>query len=179
MQRKDQQHLENDNESRFRITELPRTGNIFMKQENSRDVIFSAGDFYNDPVVRSVLVQSTDHSGLNPVICAKFSKVMGLRLAGQPGESEQENASAVCYANSEEVTDAFKIELPPESFSEVDVLDYVCGILNEKAEKGSKEIQEDMTGIEIPYPSCQVGFWKWAADGSIIRKKYFSATDQG
>ena len=67
---------------------------------------------------------------LNPELVSQIRKKLGLRfIIGVEDDASEENASPVCYANTSEVIEEFRIELPPQTFKPVDILNYVYAVL--------------------------------------------------
>lgn len=110
------------------------------------------------------------HLNLNQEMVSQISNKLSLPFTLEKEETDQENTSPVCYANSEEVSEDFKIELPPESFAPVDILDYVYAILHSPAynEKYRTSLEKDFP--VIPYPRNQFLFWNLARQGAELRK---------
>ena len=108
-------------------------------------------------------------SNLNPEIVTDISKRLALRFTSEKESLNQENASPVCYANSEEVSDDFKIDLPPQSFAPIDLFDYLYAVLNSPAyqEKLKALLIKDFP--VIPYPKNQITFWKLVRLGKELR----------
>lgn len=152
---------------------------LFHNENNSETLVKGImkgfpSRFYESETISTLLKncsQSSHH--LNSDIIRILSKKIGLHFGGEEGYAGAEDPnSPVCYAGSSEVSDDFKIEQPPQSFSELDVLDYACGFLGSNLSADEQATAGDQ--MQIPYPSCQVDFWKCVAEGRTMREKYFS-----
>jgi predicted helicase len=106
---------------------------------------------------------------LNPEIVSHIAKKLGLPFTGEE-EDIPENSSPVCYANSDEVTEEFRIELPRQTFAAIDILDYVYAILYSSAyrEKYKELFKRDFP--QIPYPKSQFIFWQLVKLGKELRQ---------
>jgi len=109
-------------------------------------------------------------SNLNPEIINQFAQKLGLRFTNEKEEDVQENASPVCYANSDEVSDDFKIEILPLTFAPIDILDYIYAVLHSPAyrEKYKEFLKIDFPGV--PYPKDQKTFWQLVKLGAELRQ---------
>ena len=107
---------------------------------------------------------------LNPEIVRRIEKKLGLRFANGKEENIPESASPVCYANSEEVTEEFKIELPPQTFATIDILDYVYAILSSSKYRGKYQGSLNVNSLQIPYPKSQFIFWQLVKLGKELRQ---------
>ncbi len=106
---------------------------------------------------------------LNPEIVSHIAKKLGLPFTGEE-EDVRENSSPVCYANSDEVTEEFRIELPRQTFAAIDILDYVYAILYSSTyrEKYKELFKRDFP--QIPYPKSQFIFWQLVKLGKELRQ---------
>lgn len=108
---------------------------------------------------------------LNPELVSQIGQKLGLRFTtGLEDDVSDENASPVCYANSSEVTAEFRIELPPQTFKPVDLLDYIYAVLYSPA---YREKYRDVSKTDfpvVPYPLSQFSFWKLVKLGGELRK---------
>ena len=116
------------------------------------------------------VINAPGHLNLNQEIISQVAKKLSLPFTLEKEERNQENASPVCYANSEEISEDFKIDLPPQSFAPIDLLDYMYAILYSPAynEKYQTSLEKDFP--VIPYPKNQFIFWKLARLGAELRK---------
>jgi len=106
----------------------------------------------------------------NPEIINQISQKLGLRFTNEKEEDEQENASPVCYANSDEVSDDFKIEILPLTFSPIDILDYIYAVLYSPTyRKRYKEFLK-IDFPRVPYPTNQRVFWQLVKLGGELRQ---------
>src|SRR5690554_6464252 len=80
-------------------------------------------------------------------------------------ELEMGPGGNVCFANSPELRDDFKI-----GFSPLDILNYSYGVLHSPAymEKHKEPSQTDF--LYLPYPTDAVTFWKMVRSGRETRK---------
>lgn len=109
---------------------------------------------------------------LNPEITNQFSKKLSLFFTNEKEEIILENASPVCYATSDEVSEDFKIELPPLSFSSVDILDYVYAQIHSSMyKKKYKRLSKIYPGIL--YPHDQNTFWRFVKMGAELKQLHF------
>lgn len=79
-----------------------------------------------------------------------MSKKMGLTF-----ETEMEAGGNVCFANSLEVRDDFKI-----SFSPLDILDYIYGVLHTTTYNEESKDFLKMNPPGLPYPKDSAAFWE-------------------
>jgi len=109
-------------------------------------------------------------SNLNPEIVNQFAQKLGLRFTNEKEEDFLENASPVCYANSDEVSDDFKIEILPLMFAPIDILDYIYAVLHSPAyrEKYKEFLKIDFP--RVPYPKSQKIFWQLVKLGGELRQ---------
>lgn len=109
-------------------------------------------------------------SNLNPESLTSISKKLALKFTPSNKSQKKENASPVCYANSEEVREDFKPDLPPQSFSPIDLLNYIYAVLYSPTQ--SEIFKTSWTGDFplIPYPKNQINFWKLTKLGDELRK---------
>lgn len=109
---------------------------------------------------------------LNPEIINSLSQKLGLRfsLDDQNPEEDNETTSPVCYANSEEISDDFKMEILPRSFASVDILNYIYAVLFSHNYKDRHDdfLKTDAPGL--PYPNNQFEFWRLVKLGGELRK---------
>jgi predicted helicase len=121
--------------------------------------------------------QSTDQSStrtpnLNSEIVNQIARNLGLRFTNEKEELEDipENASPVCYANSDEVTEDFKIEKPTPTFAPIDILDYIYAVLHSPTyrEKYKEFLKIDFP--RVPYPEDTTTFWKLVKLGGELRQ---------
>lgn len=132
--------------------------------EPGADFIFP---LYDDENTNSSDPRTTN---LNPEVVNQLAQKLGLRYTTSLSpEIENENASPVCYANSPEVTEDFKIELPPQTFAPIDILDYIYAVLYSPAyrKKYNELLKENFP--EVPYPESQFLFWKLVKSGAELR----------
>lgn len=108
-------------------------------------------------------------SNLNPEIINQFAQKLGLRFRKEREEDVQENASPVCYANSDEVSEDFKIEILPLTFAPIDILDYIYAVLHSRTyrEKYKEGLKID---FPVPYPKDQKTFWQFVKLGGELRR---------
>lgn len=108
-------------------------------------------------------------TNLNPEIVNQLEQKLGLRYSTELS-AENENASPVCYANSSEVTEDFKVELPPQMFTPIDILDYICAVLYSPfySEKSNELLKMDFP--IVPYPKSQFVFWKLVKSSAELRQ---------
>ncbi len=132
--------------------------------------------FYGSERVSAVMKSCAQYPHhLDSGIISKLSKKISLHFSREEENAGTEDAnSPVCYAGSSEVTDDFKVETYPSYFSEINVLDYTCGILQDRLEKGRKTQFAEGDITLIPFPSSQVEFWKWVKKGEAMRKQWFA-----
>lgn len=109
-------------------------------------------------------------TNLNQEIISQLAKKLALPFTTEKEERNQENASPVCYANSEEISEDFKIDLPPQSFAPIDLLDYMYAILHSPAYNETYKTLVEKDFPVIPYPRNQFLFWKLARLGAELRK---------
>lgn len=110
-------------------------------------------------------------SNLNPEIINQIAKKLSLPFIDDQEEfTNQQNNSPVCYANSGEISEEFKLEVFPQSFAPIDVLDYIYAILHsDKFHQDYKEkFKKDFP--VVPFPKNQIHFWKLADLGKKLRK---------
>ncbi|MEO6812824.1 MAG: type ISP restriction/modification enzyme, partial [Ginsengibacter sp.] len=109
---------------------------------------------------------------LNPEIVNQIARNLGLRFTNEKEELEDipENASPVCYANSDEVTEDFKIEKPTPTFAPIDILDYIYAVLHSPTyrEKYKEFLKIDFP--RVPYPEDTTTFWKLVKLGGELRQ---------
>lgn len=117
-----------------------------------------------DIVRRLINEDNRTFSVVNPEIIHNISAKTGLHFANADDDIINKNASSVCYAESTEVRDEFKTELPPQTFNEVDVLDYACGVFISLSEKDETDLHN------ILYPASQYAFWKKVQKGKAFRE---------
>lgn len=167
---------------------LERTLNIFMKKDfetnKEYDGRFKIDELFpahsslmeiHDYFYPEIGSQQASHQvyqktlNLNSEIVNRIAKKLSLRFTGEKEEDIQENSSPVCYANSDEVSDDFKIELLPLIFSPIDILDYIYAILYSSAyrKKYKELLKEDFP--PIPYPKSQITFWQLVKLGKELR----------
>ena len=115
-------------------------------------------------------INTAGTSNLNPNMVDQFAKKLGLPFKHDPEDAEQENNSPVCYANSEEISEEFKIEKFPQSFYPIDLLDYIYAVLYSPKykEKYQDELKKDFP--IVPFPRNQINFWKLKTLGAALRK---------
>ena len=113
-------------------------------------------------------INTSRNSNLNREIVSQITTKLSLPFTQEKENNEPENASPVCYANSEEVSEDFKIDLPPQSFTPIDLLNYMYAILYSPAysEKYQTSLEKDFP--VIPYPKNQFIFWKLARLGAEL-----------
>src|SRR5690606_19713799 len=76
----------------------------------------------------SLLSEGFPHFNLEDV--KSLGDHLGLKFTPEKEEELEENASPVCYAQSPELREGFEIEIPPSTFSPIDILGYVYAILH-------------------------------------------------
>lgn len=111
---------------------------------------------------------------LNAEFVKRISEKVGLRFVdeNEKGADIEENASPVCYANSDEVSDDFKLEILPLTFTAIDILDYINAILHSSNfQKENKEFLK-IDFLKVPYPPENRTFWKLVNLGKELRKIY-------
>lgn len=79
-----------------------------------------------------------------------------------PFEKENFQSGAVCFANSEELRDDFKLH-----FTTYDVVNYVYGVL---WQTDLNENRNTFTDLKIPFPKTVNFFWKYAEIGKKFRQ---------
>ncbi len=111
-------------------------------------------------------------SNLHPEIISQIAKKLSLHFNDEV-EYTQENNSPVCYASSMEVSEDFKIEVFPQSFTPIDILDYLYAIFysGKFKQKYKNELKKDFP--VVPFPKNQIIFWKLVAWGNELRKLHF------
>lgn len=109
-------------------------------------------------------------SNLNPGIASRMAQKLGLHFINEKEEDIPENSSPVCYANSDEVTEEFKIELPRQTFAAIDVLDYIYAILYSSTYRGKYREGFKVDVLKIPYPKNQFTFWQLVKLGKELRQ---------
>ena len=166
-----------------------RTLNIFMKKDFETNKEYDEG-FKIDELfpAHSSLIEIHDYFypeigsqqaslpvfqkalNLSPEIVSRIARKLGLRFTGEKEEDIQENSSPVCYANSDEVSDDFKIELLPLTFAPINILDYIYAILYSSAyrKKYKELLKEDFP--KILYPKSQFIFWQLVKLGKELRQ---------
>ena len=109
-------------------------------------------------------------SNLNPEIIHQIAKKLSLPFIDGNEGTNEENNSPVCYANSKEVSEDFKIEVFPQSFASMDILDYIYAVLHSGKfkENYKEELKKDFP--VVPFPKNQIIFWKLVALGKNLRK---------
>lgn len=109
-------------------------------------------------------------SNLNQEIVNQFAKKLSLHFNDESEYTNQENNSPVCYANSEEVSEDFRMDIFPSSFAPIDLLDYVYAILHSGKfnEKYNEELRKEFP--VVPIPKNQIIFWKLVTLGKNLRK---------
>lgn len=155
--------IKNKNEAGFKVDKL------FMVHSSPLEIY----DYFY-PQIGSR--KTSDHAtqkipDLNPELVRQIAQKLGLRFTtGLEDEASDENASPVCYANSSEVTQEFRIELPPQTFKPVDLLHYIYAVLYSPAYRGKYREVSKTDFPEIPYPLSQFSFWKLVKLGGELRK---------
>ncbi len=109
-------------------------------------------------------------SNLHPEIINQIAKKLSLPFTGEKEFTNQENNSPVCYVNSEEVSEEFKVEVFPQSFAPIDILDYIYAVLNSGKFNQKYKVQLKKDFPVIPLPKNQIIFWKLATLGKKLRK---------
>ncbi len=106
---------------------------------------------------------------LNTPIVKRIAEKLGLRFVDESEKEEEieENASPVCYANSDEVSDDFKMELYPLIFTGIDILDYINAVFH-----SSNFQKENIEFLKIPFPPESSTFWKLVNLGKELREIY-------
>ena len=107
---------------------------------------------------------------LNSEIAGRIAQKLGLRFTSENEDEIQENSSPVCYANSDEVSDDFKIELPPLTFTAIDILDYIYAILYSSTYRKKYKELLNVNFPSIPYPKSQFTFWQLVKLGKELRQ---------
>jgi len=109
---------------------------------------------------------------LNPEIINQITEKLDLifTITNEKEENIPENASPVCYANSDEVTEEFKIEIPTQSFAPIDILDYIYAVLHSPTyrEKYKEFLKIDFP--RVPYPADKKTFWELVKLGGELRQ---------
>lgn len=133
---------------------------------------------YKSEIVISIIGhQTAEVQHLNTAIINRISKKMRLHFSRQGKNDLEDSSSPVCYAGSSEVIDDFKMEVFPQSFSEINVLDYTCGVLWDKLKWKSNAYLTINDLSNVPYPLSQVSFWKWVKEGETLRKQYAAPSE--
>lgn len=116
----------------------------------------------------SLLSEGFPHFNLEDV--KSLGDHLGLKFTPEKEEELEENASPVCYAQSPELREGFEIEIPPSTFSPIDILGYVYAILHSPVyrEKYKEFLEIDFP--RVPYPKDQKTFWELVKLGDKIRK---------
>lgn len=109
-------------------------------------------------------------SNLNPEIVNQFAQKLGLRFTDEKEEGIQENTSPVCYANSDEVSEDFKIEILPLTFAPLDILDYIYAVLHSPTYREKYGEFSKMDSPIVPYPKNQRTFWNLIKLGDELRQ---------
>ena len=80
--------------------------------------------------------------------------------------SEKDTRGNLCYIDSPEVRDEFKI-----AFAPMDMLDYIyASILSSNHRKGNESLTID--GSQIPCPNNSTSFWKGVRLGREMRRQH-------
>ncbi|MGN6617849.1 MAG: type ISP restriction/modification enzyme [Ilyomonas sp.] len=114
--------------------------------------------------------QTTERTpNLNSEIIKQIAKKTGLRFTDEKEETIS-NASPVCYINSEEVREEFRIEAPPQTFAPIDILDYIYAVLHSPTyrEKYKEFLKIDFP--RVPYPKDAATFWQLVKRGGQLRQ---------
>ncbi len=129
---------------------------------------------YSEANAQQTIHQPTERTpNLNPEIVKQIGEKLGLRFTNEKEEVEadiSQNASPVCYINSEEVRDEFKIETPKQTFAPIDILDYIYAILHSPTyrEKYKEFLKIDFP--RVPYPKDAATFWQLVKLGGQLRQ---------
>ncbi|MEO6134773.1 MAG: type ISP restriction/modification enzyme [Ginsengibacter sp.] len=83
---------------------------------------------------------------------------------------ERGNASTVCYADSDEVSEDFKIETFPTSFSAADIFYYIYAVLFSSRNINGHEKLNHEVPFELLFPKNQIAFWNLVKLGRELRQ---------
>ena len=111
---------------------------------------------------------------LNLEIVNQIAEKLGLSFTPEKdGAAVKENASPVCYAQSDEIRAEFKeldAETTPNTFVPIDILDYIYAVLHSPSyrEKYKEFLKIDFP--RVPYPKDATIFWQLVKLGGEIRQ---------
>lgn len=170
---KNEQDISDENKQAFDLWEFisPDGGSdLTIKSAPAQSFFPAFFDFLKGKRLKEK--QEGKSSAFNTNIIKIFSQKISLHFAGTENDLADESTSPVCFADSGEVRDEFKIEILPQSFTGKDILDYACSILSNKLQDAGDTIESMPGTFLIPYPKNQIIFWQEAEKGRAIRKQY-------
>ncbi len=154
-----------DPENTFALKDLLKNDAVNVDISSISNLQTLLSQLIKTELVREIFSGSSEpFQHLNPEIINKFTDKTALHPSNAESDLRGENASSVCYAESSEVRDEFKIDLPPQHFTEKDILNYVFGAILENI-NSEKDMDSADTMLMIPYPRSQYSFWKMANKG--------------
>ena len=125
---------------------------------------------YPETNTQQTIGQTTKRTpNLKPEIVNQIAQKLGLKFTNEKEEDIRENASPVCYANSDEVREEFKIETQPQSFALIDILDYIYAILYSPTYKEKYKEFLKIDFPRVPYPADKKTFWELVKLGGELR----------
>ena len=152
---------ENNVSEKFKISELYNSGNY----NNSSSVKLLSPNFLfqNNKRKHFTLLKTTFVTNVNISIVNKFAANTGLSFS-----PSAETANNVCFINSPEVRDDYKI-----TFSADNIFNYVTALLH-SPELNGRESENNVTEAPaIPYPSDSGMFWEIAGLGKQLYETSF------
>jgi predicted helicase len=149
---------------------------VFPPNKNNKIIGFLQGErqsfsMFASNVIPNLAFFSLDYGQCLPMY--RFSK-LGERTDNitdwaleqfQNHYQQAEPSSPVCYANSSELRDEFKLDLPDNSITKESIFHYVYAVLHNPAYRKKYELNLKREFPRIPFYK---NFWRWAAWGKSL-----------
>lgn len=125
---------------------------------------------YPETTAQQTLDGNTERTpNLNPAIVKQIAEGLGLTFTNEPFDyAQDETASNVCFANSNEVRPEFK-----QSFAPIDLLDYIYAVLHSPTYRSTYKEFLKIDFPRVPYPKNAETFWSLVALGGELRQIHF------
>ncbi|MEO7315828.1 MAG: type ISP restriction/modification enzyme [Ginsengibacter sp.] len=154
----------------FVTNNSPETKWLFPEPGKESIYIFPLYIHHENSMNQMDKINAPKTSNLNPEIVKQIAQKLFLHFDNEKEYTNQNNNSPVCYANSAEVSEDFKIDAFPQSFAPINIFDYVYAVLNsgKYTQKNKDQLKKDFP--IIPLPKNQIIFWKLITLGKELRK---------
>ncbi len=147
---------ENNDSEKFKINELYHSDNY--NSSSSVKLLSPNFLFQNNKRKHFISLKPIFVTNVNTDVVNKFAGITGLSF-----NSEAKTTNNVCFINSSDVRDDYKI-----TFSADDIFNYVTALLHSPEINNQKSDGHKTESPAIPYPSDSEMFWKIAGLGKQL-----------